>query len=293
MSRLHLDKEDIITEARENSYRMEDRIRILILYKKIVTGAGLEFDRLRKYVPGDQAKMIDWNALARTGNLYTKIFDEDRLLNVLIIQDFSDSMKVGTTDILKHDYASIISTTLAKTAQEAGDQVGFVAFSDGIKESDSPSLDEEIPYRIADKTEKKEIYSEEANWESLAEHVLPNFESETFVFVISDFIGGLEPAEKFLIQANEKFEGLFTIMVRDPLDSELPEGVGEAYLGSPSNSDNLLVNVDDIREEYNERAAEQEAEIKSRVESIGGDFMRTHTNEEFTKSLVGYLDRRY
>ncbi|MFB6099732.1 MAG: DUF58 domain-containing protein [Candidatus Nanohalobium sp.] len=293
MSQLHLDKEDIIEEARRNSFRMEDRIRILILYKKIVTGAGLEFDRLRKYVPGDQAKMIDWNSFARTGNLYTKIFDEDRLLNVLIIQDFSDSMKVGTTDILKHDYASIISTTLAITAQDAGDQVGFVAFSDDIKESDAPSLDEEIPYRIADKTENKEIYSEEADWESLANHVLPNFESETFVFVISDFVGDMEPAEKFLIQAEEKFHGVFTVMVRDPLDSELPEGVGQAYLGSPSSSDNVLVNVDKIREEYNEKAAEQEARIKSRMESLGQDFMLTHTDEEFTKSLAAYLDRRY
>lgn len=292
MTRLHLDKEQIIKEARENSSRMQERMRMLLLYRKIVTGRGIEFDRLRKYVPGDEARMIDWNALARTDELYTKVFEEDRLLNVLIIQDFSDSMKVGTVDILKHDYASIISTTLANTAQEAGDQVGFIAFSDGIKESDTPSLDESIPYQIAEKTENKTIYSEEANWEALRKHVLPNFESETFVFVISDFIGGLEEAEKFLVQADEKFEGLFTIVVRDPLDSELPEGVGQAYLGSPSGGSNMLVNVDDVREEYNEKARQQEVELKRRVESMGGDYMITHTDEDFTKSLASYLDRK-
>jgi uncharacterized protein (DUF58 family) len=292
MSQINLDKEDIIEEAHKNSFRLEDRIRILILYKKIVTGSGLEFDRLRKYVPGDQAKMIDWNALARTGKLYTKIFEEDRLLNVLIIQDFSDSMKVGTTDILKHDYASIISTTLARTAQDAGDQVGFVAFSDGIKESDSPSLDDEIPYRIADKTEEKEIYSEEANWDALTNHVLPNFDSETFVFIISDFISGLEASEKFLMQAAEKFYGVFTIVVRDPLDSELPEGVGQAYLGSPSSSENVLVNIDEVRKQYNKRAHWQESKLKNMMESMGQDFMITHTDEEFTKALAKYLDRR-
>ena len=293
MSRLHLSKEDIFEEAQKNSFRLEDRIRILILYKKIVTGAGLQFDRLRKYTPGDQAKMIDWNALARTGKLYTKIFKEDRLLNVLIIQDFSDSMKVGTTDILKHDYASIISTTLAKTAQDAGDSVGFVAFSDDIKESAAPSLDEEIPYIIADKTEEKKIYSEEANWEALADHVLPNFDSETFVFVISDFIGGLEKSEKFLMQASEKFYGVFTIVVRDPLDSELPEGVGEAYLGSPSSSENVLVNLDDVREEYNRKARQQESKIKNRMQSLNQDHVMMHTDEEFTKTLAKYMDTRY
>lgn len=293
MSRLHLSKEDIFEEAQKNSFRLEDRIRILILYKKIVTGAGLQFDRLRKYTPGDQAKMIDWNALARTGRLYTKIFKEDRLLNVLIIQDFSDSMKVGTTDILKHDYASIISTTLAKTAQDAGDSVGFVAFSDDIKESAAPSLDEEIPYIIADKTEEKKIYSEEANWEALADHVLPNFDSETFVFVISDFIGGLEKSEKFLMQASEKFYGVFTIVVRDPLDSELPEGVGEAYLGSPSSSENVLVNLDDVREEYNRKARQQESKIKNRMQSLNQDHVMMHTDEEFTKTLAKYMDTRY
>lgn len=291
MSRLNLDKDQIIKEAEKNSSRMQERLRLLLLYKKIVTGRGIEFDRLRKYVPGDEARMIDWNALARTDELYTKVFDEDRLLNVLIIQDFSDSMKVGSIDIMKHDYASIISTTLAKTVQEAGDQAGFIAFSDGIKESDLPSLDDSIPYRIAEKTEKKKIYSEEANWEALRKHVLPNFSSETFVFVISDFIGGLDNAEKFLVQADAKFEGLFTIIVRDPLDSKLPEGVGQAYLGDPSGGDNLLVDVDEIRQDYNKEAQRQETELRKRVESLGGEFMITHTDEDFSKSLAGYLDR--
>lgn len=292
MTQKHLSRSKIIKEAEKNSIRLKERIRLLVLYKKIVTGIGVEFDRLRKYVPGDEARLIDWNSLARTGKLYTKVFQEDRLLNVVIVQDFSQSMSVGTTEILKHDYASIISATLAKTALEAGDKVGFVAFADDIKETKSPTLSDEVPYEIAGESDEEGVYEDEADWEKLSRYVIPRFDEETFVFVISDFVDDLDGAERFLVQASEKFMGTFTIMVRDPLDSRIPEGVGQAYLASPGNGERMLVNTEEIREEYNEKALEQEERIKDRCHSLGQDFMVTHTDEDFTKSLATYLDER-
>lgn len=292
MTEEHLSRSDIIEEAEKNSLRLKERIRLLILYKKIVTGIGVEFDRLRKYVPGDEARLIDWNSLARTGKLYTKVFEEDRLLNVVIIQDFSESMSVGTTEILKQDYASIVSTTLAKTALEAGDKVGFVAFADDIKETKSPTVSEEVPYAIAGESEKKGVFEGEADWEKLSRHVIPRYGEETFIFVISDFVDDLEGAEKFLVQASEKFRGVFTVMVRDPLDSKIPEGAGQVYLGSPGDGEKMLVDTDEIRGKYNEKARAQEERIRDRTHSLQGEFMITHTDEDFTKSLSTYLDER-
>ncbi len=292
MTQKHLSRSKIIKEAKKNSIRLKERIRLLVLYKKIVTGIGVEFDRLRKYVPGDEARLIDWNSLARTGKLYTKVFQEDRLLNVIIVQDFSQSMSVGTTEILKHDYASIISTTLAKTALEAGDKVGFVAFADDIEETKSPTLSDEVPYAIAGESDEEGVYEGEADWEKLSRYLIPRYDEETFIFVISDFVDDLDGAERFLVQASEKFKGTFTIMVRDPLDSRIPEGVGQAYLASPDNGERMLVNTEEIREEYNQKALEQEERIKDRCHSLGGDFMVTHTDEDFTKSLATYLDER-
>ncbi|MEF8880305.1 MAG: DUF58 domain-containing protein, partial [Candidatus Nanohaloarchaea archaeon] len=107
-----LDEHQVIEEAMAKSQRLVEQLRFLLNYQDLVTGKGMEFERLRPYVAGDEASQIDWNALARTGDLYTQIYKEERMLDVLIIVDVSDSMTVGTTEILKNEYAAIVATAL-------------------------------------------------------------------------------------------------------------------------------------------------------------------------------------
>jgi uncharacterized protein (DUF58 family) len=53
-------------------------------YVSAFKGRGLEFEEVREYIIGDDIKSIDWNTSARTGNLYTKVFKEERELTVVI-----------------------------------------------------------------------------------------------------------------------------------------------------------------------------------------------------------------
>jgi uncharacterized protein (DUF58 family) len=41
-------------------------------------GRGLEFDEVRVYAPGDDARTIDWRVTARRGRPHTKLFREER-----------------------------------------------------------------------------------------------------------------------------------------------------------------------------------------------------------------------
>ena len=37
-------------------------------YATVFKGRGMDFDRVREYVPGDDVRTIDWNVTARTGD---------------------------------------------------------------------------------------------------------------------------------------------------------------------------------------------------------------------------------
>lgn len=292
MSERVLEPDEVIDRALQDSQRLEEQMRLLLVYKEIVTGKGLEFERLRQYVPGDEARMIDWNSLARTNKLYTKIFKEERMLDVVFAVDTTMSMGAGATELLKTDYSSIVTVSLARTVLKAGDKAGLVTFSDSIGEVIEPSYEDEIPYEIAERLSETGVSGEKADWQALRDQIIENFGQDTFVFVISDFVDENKEMYEFLEICNQKFRGVFTLMIRDPLDSELPEGVGKAYLSSPGTGDTQLVDVDEMRGKYNERAAEQESRIERRVESTGGYFFKLQTDEDFVEKLATSLDRR-
>ncbi len=57
------------------------------LYKSKILGSGVEFDRLRRYVPGDPIRYIEWRAFARTRKLFLKSFKEYKRLKIVFMVD--------------------------------------------------------------------------------------------------------------------------------------------------------------------------------------------------------------
>jgi len=61
-------------------------------FRSIFKGQGMEFDEARHYEPGDDIRSIDWNASARFGTPFVKMYREERELTILILLDISPSM---------------------------------------------------------------------------------------------------------------------------------------------------------------------------------------------------------
>jgi len=179
---------DIVRRSIINVWKLVDVLKFHLIYYKIITGKGLEFDRLREYVEGDDATRIDWNSFARTTKPFVKIFKEERMLDVIFIVDVSNTMIVGTTELIKNEYASVLTATLAYASYIIGDKVGMVCFADKVKLIIEPSLSMDNVLEIAKVLSKKEIYGGKKNWDSLCETVLGTFTPDTFVILISDYI---------------------------------------------------------------------------------------------------------
>ena len=109
-------------------------------FRSVFRGQGLEFDEARHYQWGDDAKAIDWNASARLGTPFIKMYKEERELSILLLLDTSASMHTprwgdGTAafrrnsqNLRPYEQALIAAALIAFSAERSGQRVGAILF---------------------------------------------------------------------------------------------------------------------------------------------------------------------
>lgn len=102
-------------------------------YRSAFRGGGIEFEESRPYVPGDDVRNLDWNAMARSGEPFVKHFREERDETVLLALDVSASMRFGTKGRSKAATAAHAVGLVAAAAGGAGDRVGMLCFDDVVR----------------------------------------------------------------------------------------------------------------------------------------------------------------
>lgn len=93
-------------------------------------GRGLNFEELRRYIPGDDVRTIDWKVTARTGNPHVRVYTEERDRPVLLIVDQRLSMFFGTVHAMKSVVAAESAALSAFRVRAGGDRVGGLIFGD-------------------------------------------------------------------------------------------------------------------------------------------------------------------
>jgi len=95
-------------------------------------GEGVEFYATREYRPNDALNRIDWNRRARTGELTTVEFREERAARVVLLIDARQSAYVSPTPRDPHavDRSVAAAGRLYATLAAAGNRVGLAAVGD-------------------------------------------------------------------------------------------------------------------------------------------------------------------
>jgi uncharacterized protein (DUF58 family) len=107
-------------------------------YRSAFRGGGIEFEESRPYVPGDDVRAIDWNALARTGQTYVKHHREERDQSLFLLVDGSASMAFGSRGPSKLAVAVRSAALLAAAAAQAGDRVALWTFDHAVRDEIRP-----------------------------------------------------------------------------------------------------------------------------------------------------------
>ena len=101
-------------------------------------GASAIFKEHRAYRPGDDPRLIDWRAYARSDRYTIKHFEHETQLRATLALDVSPSMRWGSTDISKLDYAATLLAALSYVLTRQGDAVSLICFDEEVRERVPP-----------------------------------------------------------------------------------------------------------------------------------------------------------
>lgn len=95
-------------------------------------GAATAFAGLREYLPGDDPRRINWKATARRDHPISVEVEAERGQQVLILLDCGRLMTAPAGALSKLDHAVNAALLLGWLAQQQGDRVGLLAFTDDV-----------------------------------------------------------------------------------------------------------------------------------------------------------------
>ncbi len=253
-------------------------------------GKGMTFDGFREYTPYDDAKMIDWKASLRANKKLVRKYSEEKNKNIVFFVDVSSKMSYASHFKLKNEYAAELIASLAYSFTQTGDTVGLVMFSEKMKKWRDPSVGEGQWLRICEELKNPENYEGTFNFTNSAEQLLSYMNFEAVVIIVSDFIGiESEPEWTKVYEILAARCEVLAIMIRDPLDNYVPKGIGTVLISSPSGGPRVIVNLNRIRDRYNETNAKFIDNFKAFNARLGVDMIMLTTDQDFVKPIMNFF----
>ena len=268
-------------------------------YASAFRGAGIEFDELRPYTPGDDVRSLDWNATARRGHPYVKRFREERDQTLTLLLDVSAGMGFGTTGRSKAQTAADAAALLAAAATHAGDRVALVTFADGVRSELAAGRGEGHAWRlIQTAVADASACAGAADVEGLARHLHARRARRGILVLLSDLRddgalpprGGVGPGLASLARHRD----LVTVLPVDPRELALPAAgpvrLRDAADGGPSGV--LQTGRRRVREAYAAAARARRVDVTRRVRSLGADCTWLRTDRDPLTALLALVRER-
>lgn len=263
------------------------------LHLSKIRGRGIDFEEFRPYQAGDDIRLIDWRATARTGRAVTKVFREERERPVIIAVDQCSSMFFGSQVAFKSVIAAQAAALFCWLAIDNGDRVGGLVFSDTDASLVRPKrsrrsalhlLNQIFTFNQKLNAKKKHTPDSEpqaADFKPGLAHALGQIRRITkpgsTLYVISDFATLDETALQYLNQLS-RHNNVVCCMVYDALEESLPTpGVYSITDGSSKGSINT--HSSKARSRYKQQFEERVATIESDLERLKIRLIKLRTNQ--------------
>jgi uncharacterized protein (DUF58 family) len=256
-------------------------------YHSAFKGKGMSFKEVREYAAGDDIRFIDWNVSARFGHPFSKIFEEERELTVMLLVDISGSSLFGTVHARKRDLLTEIGAVLSFSAVNNADKVGVIFYSDKIEGYIPPKKGRQHALYIV-----RELLSKEASGKGTAvQQALRYFNNATkqksIAFVLSDFIdNGYEDALRIAAKKHD----VIGIKIYDIMDQQLPPA-GLMQVQDAESGNTKWVDTNDAFTRY---SYEQEffriTNYASQIfKKTGSDLLHVKTGEDYVRVLQRFF----
>jgi uncharacterized protein (DUF58 family) len=256
-------------------------------YHSAFKGKGMSFKEVREYAAGDDIRFIDWNVSARFGHPFSKLFEEERELTVMLLVDISRSTLFGTTHARKRDMVTEIGAVLSFSAVNNGDKIGVIFYSDVVEKYIPPKKGKQHALYIV-----RELLTMEPKGKGTAmQPALRYFNNSTrqksIAFILSDLVdAGYGDALRI---ASRKHD-IIGIKLYDQMDQVLPKAgllqVQDAESGRTQwvDSSNAFV-----RHHYEQEFFRVTEYAVTHFKKAGSDLLHIRTGDDYVKVLQRFF----
>ena len=261
-------------------------------YHSVFKGAGMEFDEVRPYQPGDDVRTIDWNVTARMQQPYIKRYVEARELTVMLVVDASASGDFGTAARLKRELAAELAAVLAFAATSNNDRVGLIVFTDQIELHIPPRRGRRHILRIVRELLAFKPQGRGTDIANALNTLNSIYEKRSIVFLVSDFQAGPESYRKALFMTNRRHDTI-AVDLNDPMELAIAN-VGLIALEDAETGRTLWVDTADHtwRNSFNQGVAAHEAAKQSVLRRTGVDRIVLDTRDDYVEPLTRFFQTR-
>lgn len=259
-------------------------------YHSAFKGKGMSFREVKEYSHGDDVRFIDWNVSARYAHPFSKVFEEERELVMMLLIDTSTSNLFGTVGQRKKDLITEMAATLAFSAINNNDKVGVIFFSNKIEKYIPPKKGRQHALYIVRELLTVEAHARGTNIDEAIKYFNNTTRQKSIAFLLSDFLDtGYENDLKVIGKRHD----VIGLKVYDKMDMQLPEAgilqLRDAETGKEQwvDSSNAMV-----RYNYQQHFFRQSEDTKVFFRKAGADLLHIRTDNDYVKILQQFFLRR-
>ncbi len=256
-------------------------------YHSAFKGRGMSFKEVREYAAGDDIRFIDWNVSARFGHPFSKVFEEERELTVMLLVDISNSSLFGTRHARKRDIITEIGAVLSFSAVNNADKIGVIFYSDRVEAYIPPKKGKQHALYIVRELLGKEPKGKGTSVGKALRYFTNSTKQKSIAFILSDFLdAGYEDALRI---AGKKHD-VIGIKLYDKMDMQLPDAgllqAEDAETGKTRwvDSGNAFV-----RYQYEQEFFRVTAYATQVFKKAGCDLLHVKTGDDYVKVLQRFF----
>ncbi|HEY8397060.1 MAG TPA: DUF58 domain-containing protein [Flavihumibacter sp.] len=280
---------DILKKVKELEIKSKRLTRHLFTgeYHSAFKGRGMSFKEVREYNPGDDIRFIDWNVSARFNSPFSKLFEEERELTMMLLVDVSASSLFGSVKARKKDLVTEIGAVLSFSAISNNDKAGAILFTEGIERYIPPKKGRDHGLFIVRELLTLEPKQKGTNLAQALRYLNNTTRQKCIVFVLSDF---LDPEFPDALRVAGKKHDVIGVKVYDPLDMNLPD-VGLLDVQDPETGELVTIDSSDyfVRKAHHDAFFEHTEWTKQAFTRAGCDLLHISTTEDYVKVLQKFF----
>ena len=259
-------------------------------YHSAFKGRGMSFKEVREYSAGDDIRFIDWNVSARFGHPFSKVFEEERELTVMLLVDVSASALFGTVNATKRDISIEIAAVLSFSAVNNSDKIGVIFYSDRVEKYIPPKKGKQHALYILRQLLSVEPKSKSTQLSTALRYFNNTTRQKSIAFVLSEFIDA-DYGDALRVVSNR--HDVVGIKLYDKMDRLLPD-VGMLRIEDAETGKQKWIDTgsDFVKFEYEKEFFRITDYSNDTFRRAGCDLLHVRTDEDYVKVLQRFFISR-